>query len=1013
MFAKPIVTDSIETGLDRKLLKDLKRRLIKINSARLKNTRDALALRHKSFLDVLPLLLHTNHPLLPGYVSHQAPAGIIHYEPSDLALKTAKIFGRSFTYNPQNTEPAINAIFLMGSVGTVAYSKGSDLDIWICHNDNLTTTQLEQLDLKCSLIEKWTEKIGLETHFFTMNSSDFLKGKNKKLSQENSGNSQHFLLLDEFYRSAISIAGQTPSWWYVPSSRHHSYEDYLQILLRKRYIPSDQILDFGVIIDIPKKEFISAGIWQLYKAIESPYKSLIKLLLLESYANPSSIQNTISENVKHIIYSGEFTTEALDPYIMSYRYIEEYLNERHEYDRLHLIRRCLYFKINKPLTKSLTQTKKSWQRELLESLVEEWEWSETYLKYLDNRRHWKTPDVISEKTLLVEELQQSYQLLCQLTDDGNSNTSKNFKDEEFKVLQRKLDAYYKSSNGKIEKINANISLDISEPFLTFIENYDKGAKQYYWSVYADRIIDRREQNQATLLHKSSNIIELILWCYFNNILIDHTHVDCHQLVAEISKEGINKIIIELKYWQPMPLQRIAHESYQESSHITHVMIMINVDQQPNSKTIQKGLHQITGQRDILNHSSFNENLIKTIDIITKNNWNVINSIRLEKNSLTACLFHYLSIFKDQQKNIHKPVLSVVCNTPTFGNALQQRLMQLLNELSTNFIAFNEKSDSVQTNAYLSRYIFSAENRFYVCEMKKSKPSIIAIKNERQLIRYLAKKRTSHSPFLTDSLLKTQYPLRLLAPLTNDKSIHLIYSLHLEKANIYLLDEHGSLFVFTLSAYNEQTLLRPLHHFIRSSLSRLKLSTSESIANFDIFPVKFYRHNINDDNQDILQPNLAISDVTDLPFYNVTVALIEHGLEDNLENNKSRLKTLTIEISCNDKKFTSLEYGDNIFSHAAQHIIEQRKSREKYPCYITDIDLSQCPSVSLCSSPYSLDSFYSKPFSSDPNTSKPDLQLIHFFAAKTFIERKLNAALFALPAISPPPATPSISSSLSL
>ncbi|MGI1679359.1 MAG: class I adenylate cyclase [Cellvibrionaceae bacterium] len=1004
MFTKPIVTDSIESGLDRKSLKDLKRRLFDINSERLKNTRDALSLRHKSFLDVLPLLLHTNHPLLPGYISHNAPAGIIHYEPSELALKTAKMFGRSFTYNPQKSDPSINAVFIMGSVGTIAYSKGSDLDIWVCHNENLNNEQLRQLDYKCSLIEKWAEKINLETHFFTMNSLEFLKGKNKKLSQESSGSSQHFLLLDEFYRSAISLAGQAPSWWYVPPSRHKSYENYLNILLTKRYMPADQILDFGVIIDIPKQEFISAGIWQLYKAIESPYKSLIKLLLLESYANPSSSQRTISENVKSIIYNGDFKTSDLDPYIMSYRYIEEYLNERREYDRLHLIRRCLYFKINKPLTKPITHASKSWQREILESLVEEWKWSENYLKYLDNRRQWKAPNVIIEKKSIVLELQKSYQFLNELSDiNKNNDLVITEEKEELNTLRRKLEAYYKTAKGKIEKINPNISLDLSEPFLTFMERYDKANDEYYWSVYADRIIDQRDRRKESLLKKSPSIVELILWCYFNNILTSNTYIDCHKLTTDISKELISQIITDLKYWQPMPLPSIAHESYQKASHITHVMIIINADQQPNSRTIQKGIHHITGQSDILNHSSFNENLIKTIDMVTMDNWKVIKNIRLTDNCLTACLYHYLSISTKQAQDktaaniVAPPIVSVLCHTPTFGNALQQRLKQLLTEISNSLDASKNKLvnslSQSSFNKLSSRYVFSAENKFYVCELKNEKPVITSIKSERQLIRYFSKKRKSHSPFLTDSLLKTQYPLHLISPLTNDQSIHLIYSLHGQNANIYVLDEHCSLFISQLSAYNEQTLLRPLHYFIRSALDRLKLKSFASKSNFDIYPVKFYRHELTDDGKEFLHPNLAISDVTDLPFYNVTAVL----LEEDVNINNSKHKQISIEISCNDIKFTSLEYGDSVYSAAAQYIVDQRKSREKYPCYITDIDLSRCPSISRCSSAYSLDSFYSKPFTSPSKTSQPKLQLIHFFAAKSFIERKLNSALFSLPA----------------
>ena len=37
--------------------------------------------RQRPFVEVLPILFHTNHPALPGFVSRDAPYGVAAYSP--------------------------------------------------------------------------------------------------------------------------------------------------------------------------------------------------------------------------------------------------------------------------------------------------------------------------------------------------------------------------------------------------------------------------------------------------------------------------------------------------------------------------------------------------------------------------------------------------------------------------------------------------------------------------------------------------------------------------------------------------------------------------------------------------------------------------------------------------------------------------------------------------------------------------------------------------------------------
>ena len=165
---------------------------------------------------------------------------------------------------------------IWGVSGTIAQSDRSDLDIWLCHKPGLTREQLGLLQDKCEGISDWAEQQRLEVHIFLMDFEAFKRGRLSSLDKESSGSAQHLLLLDEFYRSAIFIAGRAPLWWYVPEKDETNYRAHAGELIDKRFITPHHVLDFGGVANIPEGEFVGAGIWQLYKAIESPYKSVSK-----------------------------------------------------------------------------------------------------------------------------------------------------------------------------------------------------------------------------------------------------------------------------------------------------------------------------------------------------------------------------------------------------------------------------------------------------------------------------------------------------------------------------------------------------------------------------------------------------------------------------------------------------------------------------------------------------------------------------------------------------------------
>ncbi|MBI5040460.1 MAG: class I adenylate cyclase [Gammaproteobacteria bacterium] len=485
-------------GID---LRTVKRRFMALNNDRLKRVYQSLRDRQKIFFELLPLLFHINHPLLPGYLSSKTPLGIAEYLPSNRAIEAGRRLSKGFSYQRRAQRRFdIHALYLMGSSGTIAYSDSSDFDFWLCIRPDMNSDEQQLLARKAEGIESWAATLGLEVHFFVMSDEAFRRGEMLSLSDESSGSAQHHLLLDEFYRTGLLVAGRYPIWWLVPPEHDAHYDQYVHDLKRKRFVGPNDTVDFGGIAHMPADEFFGATLWQLYKAVSSPYKSVLKILLMESYAAEYPRTEMLSTRYKAAVWRGETNLDALDPYIQMCARVEEYLLEQGEPSRLELARRCFYFKVNERMGRPDRAGNITWRREAMRELVNAWGWTEAHLLMLDSRSTWKIHRVLEERQALVEALTQSYRALSSFARkqaDGHA-----IDPAELNLLGRRLYAAFERKAGKIDLINPGISEDVIEERLSLhqVRGLEPG-----WVLYRGDVRSGDTQGQRALKRAHSLI----------------------------------------------------------------------------------------------------------------------------------------------------------------------------------------------------------------------------------------------------------------------------------------------------------------------------------------------------------------------------------------------------------------------------------------------------------------------------------------------------------------------------
>ncbi len=154
------------------------------------------------------------------------------------------------------------------------------------------------------LISEWAMAQGVEVNFFVICEQRFRQYLTQEMTTDNCGSTQHYLLLDEFYRSAVHLAGQHLLWYLVPPEMENCYEDYVGELIASGAVRRNEWVDFGGLPSIPAEEYFGSSLWQLYKSIDSPYKSVLKAILLEAYSWEYPGTQLLSVDGKRRFFSG-------------------------------------------------------------------------------------------------------------------------------------------------------------------------------------------------------------------------------------------------------------------------------------------------------------------------------------------------------------------------------------------------------------------------------------------------------------------------------------------------------------------------------------------------------------------------------------------------------------------------------------------------------------------------------------------------------------------------------------
>jgi adenylate cyclase len=400
------------------------------NRARLERLRRVLGKKSR-FFDVLPLLVH--QPVQGGPASdHLARGGfgIFNFEPPPEMRPAAESLFPRYSWRPGALvgRPVVRSLLAMGSVGTVAQSDVSDLDIWVIYDDQLCQTpQEKRLFERLAEIERWAAVNGLEVHFFPMSIEKVRRGDFGKTGSEQAGSALRDLLKEEFYRTHLLLQGQVPRWWLEPPRIAEAGEKS-----DLDGLSEEDFIDLGTPRPIGLEETLGATLWQMVKALTKPFKSFLKLALVERslrWPEAPLICELLKERL--VFGNGEDPLNT-DPYFLLADCLVSEFTSRGRPQTAEMLERCFFLQL---ASSGVPQELEAERKRLLSRLAEQWRWSAAQQARMENLEKWPVVDIVELGRQIFEYMNDLLGELGQVAGRGGELA---IGERDLKLLKRKL-----------------------------------------------------------------------------------------------------------------------------------------------------------------------------------------------------------------------------------------------------------------------------------------------------------------------------------------------------------------------------------------------------------------------------------------------------------------------------------------------------------------------------------------------------------------------------------------------
>ncbi|MDM7987068.1 MAG: class I adenylate cyclase [Smithella sp.] len=796
-------------------IKANQQKFLKYNETKLGNLQRALSdPQLVNLLEFIPYLLNVNTPDLPGHVpSAKVPHGVVDYIPSPRMVEfITKRFPNTEIARHKVANPFIQMIALIGSCGTIAFTNQSDFDFWICYQEGKYDREsITQFKTKLRTIESWAyDKFNMEIHFFL---NEIGRVRNNIFADDEeqlSGSSIGELLKEEFLRSSIILNGKLPFWWVVPTDADNkTYDAWLNAARRSDM--AEMFIDLGNIYSIGQEDFLAAGLFQILKSLGNPFKSIIKLGLLERYINNFMDNPFICNIIKKNIHQGKLNYDQIDAYIIMFNYVYDFYSAIvKDEDALEVIKTSFYLKVEPMLSRHLAnKADESYNPEkgrIMLEYVKKWAWPASKIREMDDFHNWSIEPVSKLLGNAKKFVLQEYRRIL-----GSIETHKvkhKFTDEEIKAISRKIYSHFQVADNKIDN---TLSFKNYPPEKLLKIEYVRDQKgNETWFLSKRLIIDNHPN--IVILHKDRTLLGLSVWISLNGLFKkDYTRLEIDTGLHSLETSFLRDLISDISSNFMFKKINAFSEDYLKDPYPVMSYLIFNI----YSKYSRK-IDEIF----FLYHDSWGSTKFE----VFKSEMDLMQvMVRILNGALMT-------------KSDFEGALNVVSSSPFSSTKEFVRIKNFIRDL----FAFFTGGDPDAKKSYVTM----VGNQYLIFYTRKAGGStvidMIVCESELKMLYSLAFNYGLKSEIRADSTVKELNFLRTMTENFSPNAIQIYFDTDRKYSYFYLLDESGSLFFYRKPADLVFDYLTRLYIFAKDTVAHIASQNPQSSLARRQNPVEIYQ-----------------------------------------------------------------------------------------------------------------------------------------------------------------------------
>jgi len=324
----------------------------------------------------------------------------------------------------------------------------------------------------------------------------------------------------------------------------------------------------------------------IIKSLGNPFKSIIKLGLLEKYLFAPDYSPLLCQKIKTNILTGNLDNKVIDSYILMFEEVYDYYDSTmDEPALLKILRQNLYLKIDPQLSRYIgVKDRQSLPYKVLVMFkyVKEWEWSAKEIQHLDNFENWDYNQTMVFWNMVKKFMLLSYQkIVLQIP---AMKLEDKISDSDFKLLSGKIKSHFAQEKNKID--NYITFKDTPHESVLYIEPAAGGGEESGgWSLVKKRK-SGEESSSTVVLRNEKGLVRLAAWTAINQIYDPkYSRLKVQAGSKRINQNAVADLLSSIATLFSGTMSRLKNEHYLRPPFNMANMIIINFGIE-NAETVQ-------------------------------------------------------------------------------------------------------------------------------------------------------------------------------------------------------------------------------------------------------------------------------------------------------------------------------------------------------------------------------------------------------------------------------------------